>query len=114
MTFETLKSFLDEKVELYNQPEFIATDPIQMPHQFQHKQDIEIAGFLTATIAWGNRKSILKNGEKLLQIMDYSPHDFILNHTESDLKACDGFVHRTFNSDDLTYFLTALKALYLK
>lgn len=112
MTFETLKSFLDDKVELYNQPEFITTDPIQIPHQFQHKQDIEIAGFLTATIAWGNRKSILKNGEKLLQIMDYSPHDFILNHTKSDLKACDGFVHRTFNSDDLTYFLTALKTLY--
>lgn len=114
MTLDDLKSFLDEKVELYNRPKFIATDPIYIPHQFQKKEDIEIAGFLIATIAWGNRKSILKNGEKLLQILDYEPHSFILNHTKNDLKVCDGFVHRTFNADDLKYFLTALKSLYQK
>lgn len=114
MTSKELKSFLDEKVELYNRPKFIATDPIYIPHQFQKKEDIEIAGFLIATIAWGNRKSILKNGEKLLQILDYEPHNFILNHTKNDLKACDGFVHRTFNAEDLKYFLTALKSLYQK
>lgn len=114
MTSKELQSFLDEKVELYNRPKFIATDPIYIPHQFQKKEDIEITGFLIATIAWGNRKSILKNGKKLLQILDYEPHDFILNHSKSDLKACDGFVHRTFNAEDLKYFLTALKSLYQK
>lgn len=114
MTSKELQSFLDEKVELYNRPKFIATDPINIPHQFQKKEDIEIAGFLIATIAWGNRRSILKNGEKLLQILDHEPHDFILNHTKNDLKTCDGFVHRTFNAEDLKYFLTALKSLYQK
>lgn len=107
-----LKSFLDEKVELYNQFKFIATDPISIPHKFQKKEDIEIIGFLMATIAWGNRKSILNNGEKLCQILQFEPFDFILNHTEADLENCDGFVHRTFNSTDLKYFIKALKFIY--
>jgi uncharacterized protein (TIGR02757 family) len=107
-----LKPFLEEKVSLYNQFKFIATDPISIPHQFERKEDIEIIGFLVATIAWGNRKSILNNGEKLCQILQMQPYDFILNHTHTDLKACDNFVHRTFNSGDLKYFIKALKFIY--
>lgn len=107
-----LKPFLEEKVNLYNQFKFIETDPISIPHKFQKKEDIEIAGFLIATIAWGNRKSILKNGEKLCEILQSEPHDFILNHTKKDLEACDGFVHRTFNAKDLKYFIKALKYIY--
>ncbi|WP_019038629.1 TIGR02757 family protein [Psychroflexus tropicus] len=110
--FKKLKPFLDEKVELYNQFKFIATDPISIPHQFQKKEDIEIIGFLIATIAWGNRKSILKNGEKLCKILQFEPYDFITNHREKDLKSCDGFVHRTFNSIDLRYFIKSLKYIY--
>jgi uncharacterized protein (TIGR02757 family) len=109
-----LKPFLDDKFELYNQFKFIATDPISIPHKFQKKTDIEIMGFLIATIAWGNRKSILNNGEKLCQILHYEPLDFILNHTETDLEKCNGFVHRTFNANDLKYFIKALKVIYLK
>ena len=60
-----LKEFLDEKSVLYNKPKFIDSDPISIPHQFSKKQDIEISGFLSATIAWGNRKSIIKNAQKL-------------------------------------------------
>ncbi len=107
-----LKSFLDFKAEQYNTPEFIATDPVQIPHQFSKKEDIEIAGFLTATIAWGNRKSILKNANRLMEMLDRSPHDFILNHSESDLENLSGFVHRTFNETDLIYFISALKNIY--
>ncbi|MBZ9728957.1 TIGR02757 family protein [Salegentibacter sp. JZCK2] len=107
-----LKSFLDFKVEQYNTPEFIDSDPVQIPHQFSKKEDIEIAGFLTATIAWGNRKSILKNANRLMEMLDRSPHDFILNHTESDLENLTGFVHRTFNETDLIYFISALKNIY--
>ena len=107
-----LKSFLDFKAEQYNTPEFIATDPVQIPHQFSKKEDIEIAGFLTATIAWGNRKSILTNANRLMQMLDQSPHDFILNHSESDLENLSGFVHRTFNETDLIYFISALKNIY--
>jgi uncharacterized protein (TIGR02757 family) len=107
-----LKPFLDEKVHLYNQFKFIATDPISIPHKFQKKEDIEIVGFLIATIAWGNRKSILKNGEQLCQILQFAPYDFIMNHSPKDLDACLGFVHRTFNANDLKYFMTALKHIY--
>ncbi|PKD17056.1 hypothetical protein APR41_06375 [Salegentibacter salinarum] len=107
-----LKSFLDFKVEQYNTPEFIDSDPIQIPHQFSKKEDIEISGFLTATIAWGNRKSILKNANRLMEMLDRSPHDFILNHSESDLKSLTGFVHRTFNETDLIYFISALQNIY--
>lgn len=107
-----LKEFLDEKVTKYNTPRFIETDPIQIPHLFQKKEDIEIAGFLTATIAWGNRKSILNNAEKMMKLMDMSPYDFVLNHEERDLEDLTGFVHRTFKDTDLRYFVKALKNIY--
>ncbi|GAA3511552.1 TIGR02757 family protein [Aquimarina addita] len=107
-----LKEFLDEKAVLYEQPKFIDTDPVQIPHLFTKKKDIEISGFLTATISWGNRKSILNNAHKLMELLGNSPYDFVMHHTQEDLNNLDGFVHRTFNSLDLTYFITALKAIY--
>lgn len=107
-----LKSFLDFKVDQYNRPEFIETDPIQIPHLFSRKEDIEISGFLTATIAWGNRKSILKNAHSLMQCMDNSPYDFVLNHKKEDLQVVNNFVHRTFNDTDLRFFLSSLQNIY--
>ncbi|MDT0690565.1 TIGR02757 family protein [Salegentibacter sp. F188] len=109
-----LKSFLDFKAEQYNTPEFIATDPVQIPHQFSKKEDIEIAGFLTSTIAWGNRKSILNNANRLMDLLERSPHDFVMNHSEDDLGKMANFVHRTFNGLDLQYFIKALQHIYLK
>ena len=108
-----LKRFLDEKAAYYNQPLFIESDPIQIPHQFSKKEDIEIAGFLVATIAWGNRKSIIKNGTRLMQLMGNSPHDYVLNFSEEKhSESLSDFVHRTFNSDDLVYFIKALQHIY--
>jgi uncharacterized protein (TIGR02757 family) len=112
MNREDLRQFLDEMVEKYNRPEFIETDPVSIPHLFTDKNDIEIAGFLAATIAWGNRKMILRNGTRMMSLLGNAPYDFILNHTESDLEKMEGFVHRTFNSSDLVYFIRALKYLY--
>ncbi|MDG4945182.1 TIGR02757 family protein [Weeksellaceae bacterium KMM 9713] len=111
---ENLKTFLDEKAVQYNQDFFIEHDPIQIPHRFSKKQDIEIAAFLSATIAWGNRKSIIKNAQDMMARMDEAPHDFILNAQEKDLDRFDGFVHRTFNAFDLAYFVQALQRLYKK
>ena len=108
-----LKEFLDEKVILYNNPKFIASDPIQIPHLFSKKEDIEIAGFLTATIAWGNRKMIIKNAHKLMELLDNAPFDFILNHQEKDLERFENFVHRTFNSVDAIHFIKSLQNIYL-
>ncbi len=107
-----LKEFLDEKVALYNNPEFIETDPIQIPHKFSQKEDIEISSFLTATIAWGNRKSIINNANRLMDLMGNSPYDFVMNFSDADSKNLLGFVHRTFNVEDLTYFIKALQNIY--
>ena len=107
-----LKEFLDSKVEQYNNPNFIDSDPIQIPHSFSLKEDIEIAGFLTSTIAWGNRKSIINNARKLMGLLDNSPYDFIINHTKTDLEKLLPFVHRTFNGNDCIQFIKSLQHIY--
>lgn len=112
MTKSELKEFLDAKVEQYNHPQFLESDPIQIPHRYSKKEDIEISAFLTATIAWGNRKSIINNAKRMMELLDNSPHDFVLNHTETDLEKLSGFVHRTFNAIDFNYFIRSLKNIY--
>ena len=112
MNQKELQSFLDFKAQQYESAAFISHDPIQIPHQFSKKEDIEIAAFLSATIAWGNRVSILKSALKMMAIMDDSPYDFVLHHQEGDSKKFRGFVHRTFNEHDLLYFVKALKNIY--
>ncbi len=107
-----LKEFLNSKVEKYNCLEFIELDPISIPHKFTLKEDIEIAGFLAATIAWGNRKAILKSANRLMQWMDNKPYDFIMNHSESDIKPFGQFVYRTFNGDDCVFFIKSLQNIY--
>jgi uncharacterized protein (TIGR02757 family) len=112
LSFNDLKEFLDEKHNAFNRPSFIETDPIQIPHQFTKKEDIEIAAFLTSQIAWGNRKMIIKNAETLMKLMCYKPYDFILNFTPKENKQLEGFAHRTFNSSDLIYFCSSLQNIY--
>ncbi len=112
MTKSELKEFLNNKVEQYNNTTFIESDPIQIPHQFSKKEDIEIAGFLTATIAWGNRKSIINNANKMMQLLEQSPHDFVMNHNQKDLDALQPFVHRTFNGQDFAQFIKSLHHIY--
>ncbi|PCH49414.1 MAG: TIGR02757 family protein [Flavobacteriaceae bacterium] len=107
-----LNEFLDEKVTQYNNPKFIESDPIQIPHLFSQKEDIEIAAFLTATIAWGNRKSIISNAKKMMEFLGNSPYDFVLNHKFHHLDRIEHFVHRTFNTVDFKYFIKALQHIY--
>src|SRR5690554_4079596 len=108
----SLKAFLDEKAALYNNPNFIETDPIQIPHSFSIKEDIEISGFLVSTIAWGNRKSIITNGKKLMELMGNAPYDFVMDFSEKGQDRLSKFVHRTFNSYDLIYFIKSLQNIY--
>ncbi|MEM9141915.1 MAG: TIGR02757 family protein [Bacteroidota bacterium] len=112
MKITELKEFLDAKVTYYEHPRFLDSDPIQVPHRFSKKEDVEISGFLTATIAWGNRKSIIHNALRMMELMDNAPHEFITQYKEKDLDRFNGFVHRTFNAMDLSYFVTALKHVY--
>lgn len=105
MDFKELKDILDQKVDEYNRLAFIENDPICIPHAFDLPQDIEIAGFLAATLAWGQRVTIINKCLELLQLMDNSPHQFVLHHSENDLKCLLKFKHRTFNTTDLLYFV---------
>ncbi|SDT37302.1 TIGR02757 family protein [Mucilaginibacter mallensis] len=109
---ENLKSFLDFKVAQYNQPGFITNDPISIPHLFTKKQDIEIMGFWAATLAWGQRVTIINKCRELIQLMDGAPYDFIINHEEPDLKKLLNFKHRTFNDIDTLYFIAFFRHHY--
>jgi uncharacterized protein (TIGR02757 family) len=97
----------------YNNPKFIETDPIQIPHLFTKKEDVEVSGFITSILAWGQRPTIIKNCKDLMNRMDNSPADFIKNHNELERLQFGNFVHRTFNGVDCIYFLHALQTLYL-
>jgi len=112
MGHDELKDFLDAKADQYNRLDFIETDPIQIPHTFSKREDIEIAAFLTATIAWGNRTSIINNARRMMELMGQAPYDFVISHSEADLKTLDNFVHRTFNGVDFGAFVTGLHHVY--
>jgi uncharacterized protein (TIGR02757 family) len=113
MDHTELKEFLDFKYDQYDQIRFIEGDPVSIPHRFAKKEDIEIAGFLTAAISWGQRKTIVINANKLMEAMDFSPHDFIINAGKEDLNTFKSFKHRTFNGTDCLFFLESLKNIYL-
>jgi uncharacterized protein (TIGR02757 family) len=114
MEIAEIKDFLEEKYDEYNRPEFIQTDPVQIPHLFTNPDDIEIAGFFSAIIAWGQRTTIIKNGMMLMKLMDNNPHDFILNAGDSDYTVFKNFRHRTFNYADAVYFCKSLKNIHGK
>jgi uncharacterized protein (TIGR02757 family) len=112
MNASELKTFLDQQVQTFNRQEFIAGDPIEVPHRFNRKEDIEIAGFLAATMAWGQRKNIIKSAHQLMNWMDASPFDFVTNATKSDLQPFSKFVYRTFNGNDCLFFIKSLQNIY--
>lgn len=113
-TQQEIKKILDQKVKQYNKLDFIAKDPICIPHQFKKQQDIEIAGFFAAIFAWGNRTTIINKSKELLQRMDNAPYDFCTSHQSKDLKKIIGFVHRTYNDTDLLYTIEFFKQHYTK
>jgi len=109
---EQIKKLLDEKYAQYCNEEFIALDPVQIPHYFNKKEDIEIAGFLSASIAWGQRPVILRNAKTLMNIMEFDPYYFIMHHSPADLLAFENFRHRTMLSEDIKFFMRALQNIY--
>ena len=107
-----IKDFLNEKADKYNHPDFIETDPVQIPHLFSEKNDIEISAFFASTIAWGQRTTIIKNMQKLTALMDHAPYEFIMNSYERDLDRFNYFKHRTFNGEDCRFFIRSIKNIY--
>lgn len=112
MYINALHELLEKKYHTYNQPAFIENDPISVPHKFCKLQDIEISAFWTAMLSWGLRKTIINKALQLFELMDNSPHNFILNHSNNDLKAVLNFKHRTFNTIDTLYFIDFFKHYY--
>lgn len=106
------KRFLDAALAEANTPDFIANDPVSLPHAMQTLQDREIIGFWAATIAWGQRRTIIANGLLALELMDGAPYDFVRNHSERDRERFANYRHRTFQPDDARYFLRRLQAHY--
>lgn len=111
--FNNLKTLLDLKFEQYNRPEFIKSDPIQIPRSFTMPEDIEIAGFLTAMLAWGQRKTIINKSRQLIGLLEDKPFEFITGYRRDDMVRFESFYHRTFKADDILYFLQALRNIYL-
>src|SRR6201990_1278686 len=109
---DNLKSFLDSKVAQYNRQQFIENDPVSIPHLFTQKQDIEIMAFWAATLAWGQRVTIINKCKELISLMDGAPYDFIINHEEADLKKLLSFKHRPFNDVDTLYFISFFRSHY--
>ncbi len=110
--FADIQSFLDQKYLSFNHPVFIETDPIQVPALFTTKENIEIAGFLAATLAWGQRPTIIRNALKLVTLMNNNPIEFLLNTPEDEWETFSDFKHRTFNGIDCIYFLKSLRNIY--
>lgn len=107
-----IADFLDEKYQQYCKPDFISNDPISIPHQYSKLQDIEITAFWAAILSWGQRKTIINKSKELFSMMDQEPHNFILNHSDQELKLLEKFVHRTFNGSDTLYFIHFFKTFY--
>jgi uncharacterized protein (TIGR02757 family) len=110
--FAEIKELLELKHDLYNRVEFIPEDPISVPHLFNKKEDIEIAGFFAAILSWGKRKTIIANATRLMQLMDYSPYDFIMQASNKELEIFNDFRHRTFNGTDCNFFIRSLRNIY--
>ncbi len=106
-----VKALLDDAYDRLARPEFIIDDPIHIPRSFNDRKDAELIGFLTATIAWGQRKTIIANAQQMVRLMDEAPHDFVMNATDQDLSRLDRFVHRTFNGIDARHFIRGLRHL---
>lgn len=109
---EQLHDFLETAYDKYNRPDFITSDPISIPHLFTKKEDIEISAFLAATIAWGQRTTIINNAKKLVEAMDLSPYDFVMQANNKELQRLQNFKHRTFNAVDLEFFILSLRNIY--
>ena len=107
-----LRDFLLEKADLYARKSFIEEDPVLIPHRFNQNDDIEISGLLAATLAWGQRKTIIAKSKDLIERMDNAPADFVKNASRKDLETFNGFVHRTFQAEDIKGLVSALKVLY--
>ena len=110
---DQVKVFLEEKYLQYNNPSFIECDPVSIPHRFTNQHDREISGFLTAAIAWGRRDLILRSSNRMVELMDNSPYDFLMTAGENEFVSFSGFVHRTFNETDFLYFIKALRNIYV-
>ena len=75
----SVTDFLRKYAFRYHNSAFISSDPVQFPHRYHRKEDIEISGFLTAYLSFGARPQILKAAERLDAVMQHNPLVYVLS-----------------------------------
>lgn len=110
MISSDLRLLLDSEAARINNPAFIDLDPVQFPRRFTALPDIEIAALLCSSIAWGNRKMICRNCDRMLALMGHDPYNYVMDRAYEDLP--DGNIHRTFFASNLRHFLRGLHTIY--
>lgn len=106
-----IKELLDSEAFRINNPSFIDKDPVQFPRRYESLKDIEIVSFLAAMLAWGNRKMICRDIEKLMALMDSQPYSYMMDRGYEDLDPKLN-IHRTFFASHLRHFLKGLRKVY--
>lgn len=114
MSHEEMFELLESLHDKFNNESFIEADPISVPHSFSRAEDREIAGFLAATIAWGNRRAIVQSAHRMMRYMDNQPYDFVVNASNEEIATLSSYVHRTFNGGDFQDFVRALRHIVTK
>src|SRR5574344_1808835 len=104
------KEKLDELVKKYETVDFIKDDPVQFPHRFSEKCDIEIAGFIASLFAYGNRKCFIAKLNELFDLMEGEPKNFVENFEPELL---NDFYYRFAKDFDIKEIFRILKNLYL-
>ena len=105
------REWLDEAADRFERPDFLEADPLGIPHRYANPEDAAVAGFFAATLAWGNRKSILRSCHALLDRMDDAPAEFVASASTEELRRLDDFVHRTYQGEDARRFVLCLRSL---
>lgn len=109
-----IKELFDKEYQRNSTKDFIKTDPIQIPHLYSQKKDIEIMGFLASVLAFGSRKAFVP---KLYEINDIifkiTPSKFVDNfNKDKHYELFDNFVYRHFSNQNLIDYLNFLNHLY--
>ena len=97
---------------MYHRADFLQSDPVQFPHRYTLKQDIEVSGLLTAIMSFGNRKQILKKADELHGLMGDSHYQYVLSCTwEKDFPS--GATNRFYRMLSYADFYGYFRRLYI-
>jgi uncharacterized protein (TIGR02757 family) len=113
-----LKAGLASLYRRYNRREFVHPDPLEMVYGYSAPEDQEIAGLVSACLAYGRVAQILVSVGRVLDLMDDargggsrgSPHEFLGRVTDRELRRIfRSFKHRFTTGSEVAALLIAVK-----